>query len=413
MAKFKSVPKYCLHRSSGQARVIIDGRHVYLGKFGSPESKSAYSRIVSERFSAQTSLPDLKQQGVAVGLSINEVLLKYWGFAETYYVKDGRPAKELTSMKEALQHLRVIYGDTLASDFGPLRLKAVRQQMITANLSRGVINSRVNRIKRMFKWAVSEQLVPSHVFESLRTVNGLRFGRSEARETEPVRPADDAAVDAVLPCVSPPVAAMIRLQRLTGMRPCEVVIMRPCDIDTTSETWLYQPSEHKNLWRGHRRVVPLGPKARSILAPYLERANDSYLFSPREAEAWRNERRTGVCSPDRTTPVYPSELRRRERNKQGRRQSRSKRPKRDRYDTDSYRRAIDYGIIKANRTRKSDEKIPHWHPNQLRHSFATAVRKQFGVEAAQVGLGHARTDVVEVYAEKNLGLATHVAQQVG
>jgi integrase len=35
----------------------------------------------------------------------------------------------------------------------------------------------------------------------------------------------------VLPNVSPPVAAMIQLQQLTGMRAGEVVIMRPQDID--------------------------------------------------------------------------------------------------------------------------------------------------------------------------------------
>ena len=26
--------------------------------------------------------------------------------------------------------------------------------------------------------------------------------------------------------------------------------------------------------------------------------------------------------------------------------------------------------------------LPHWHPNQLRHSAATMIRKEFGLEAA-------------------------------
>ena len=39
------------------------------------------------------------------------------------------------------------------------------------------------------------------------------------------------------------------------------------------------------------------------------------------------------------------------------------------------------------------ELIPDWHPNQLRHTRATEVRKQFGLEAAQVVLGHAKADV--------------------
>jgi integrase len=413
MPRIKSPPKYCLHRPSGQARVILNGKHVYLGKFGSTESKSAYARIVAERFSSQSPVTDLSQRHVATGLSINEVLLRYWRFAETYYVKNGKPTKELASVRESLQHLRKPYGDTLASEFGPLRLKSLQRLMIDENLSRGVINSRVGRIKRMFKWAVSEQLIPSHVFESIRTVDSLRFGRSLARKTEPVRPVEDDVVAAVLPHVSPVVAAMIQLQQLTGMRPGEVVAMRPCDITRDGDHWVYTTMEHKNLWRGHRRQVPLGPKARNLLAPFLNRANEAFLFSPCEAEALRNERRTGVSSPLRKPPIYPSELRRRSRDKLDRQAKKSKRPKRDRYDTVSYRRAIIYGIRKANRDREQDQKLPHWHPNQLRHRFATVVRKRFGIEAASVGLGHARTNVVEIYAEKNLNLAAIVAQEIG
>ena len=47
----------------------------------------------------------------------------------------------------------------------------------------------------------------------------------------------------------PQIAAMIQLQRLTGMRPDEATIMRPCDIDRTDEIWLYVPQGHKMEWR--------------------------------------------------------------------------------------------------------------------------------------------------------------------
>ena len=54
-----------------------------------------------------------------------------------------------------------------------------------------------------------------------------------------------------------------------------------------------------------------------------------------------------------------------------------------------------------------------WHPNQLRHTFATAVRKQHGLEAAQVLLGHSRADVTQIYAEKNEALAAVIAAKMG
>src|SRR5207253_2014030 len=58
-------------------------------------------------------------------------------------------------------------------------------------------------------------------------------------------------------------------------------------------------------------------------------------------------------------------------------------------------------------------KARRWHPNQLRHTFATRVRKQHGLEAAQVLLGHSRADVTQIYAEKNEALATAVAAKIG
>ena len=54
-----------------------------------------------------------------------------------------------------------------------------------------------------------------------------------------------------------------------------------------------------------------------------------------------------------------------------------------------------------------------WHPNQLRHTFATKVRKAHGLEAAQVLLGHSRADVTQIYAEKNEALAVAIAAAMG
>ncbi len=106
--------------------------------------------------------------------------------------------------------------------------------MVTAeDLSRNVANHRINRIKRIFKWAVSEELIPPSVYESIRTVDGLRYGRTNARETDPVKPVALEHVTAVYEHVAPQVAAMIRVQLLTAMRPCEVVAMRRGDIDTS------------------------------------------------------------------------------------------------------------------------------------------------------------------------------------
>jgi integrase len=293
------------------------------------------------------------------------------------------PTREIEGIREALRPLRALYGRTPASEFGPRKLKAVRQQMIDSGLSRCVINHRVGRIKRLFKWAVAEELVPPSVYHGLQAVAGLTFGRTSARETEPIRPVPDLHVAAVLPFISPPVAAMIMLQRLTGMRPGEPVIMRPCDIDTSGGVWIYEPSDHKTRWRGHRKQIPLGPEAQRILGSFLDRDPQAFLFSPVESEQWRLENRPPYHDRERKTPIYPTELQRRQRLKAARRHHMAKRRKGERYDTNSYRRAIEYGLRKA---KKSGFLVPHWHPHQLRHNRGTEVRRKYGIEAAQVAL---------------------------
>jgi len=275
--------------------------------------------------------------------------------------------------------------------------------MVDHGLSRGVVNHRISRIKRVFKWAVAEELVPPSVFHGLQAVAGLRYGRTEARETEPIKPVAEKWVKAVVPYVSPPVAAMIQVQLLTGMRPCEIVVMRPCDIDQSGDVWIYEPFDHKNRWRGHRRLIPLGPKTQQVIEPFLDRDAEVFLFSPREAEDWRNAQRR----KHRRSPMTPSQAKRKPKTK-------PKRPRRNHYDTASYGQAITYGIRKANKNRKEDEdKVPHWYPLQIRHSRATEVRRHYQLEGAQATLGHARADISEIYAEKNLDLAKKIAREMG
>jgi integrase len=202
-----------------------------------------------------------------------------------------------------------------------------------------------------------------------------------------------------LPFVSPPVAALIQLQWLTGMRPAEAVSLRMCDVDTSGEVWLYEPAMHKNRWRNHRRLIPIGPKAQQLIKTFLPGGPAGYPFSPLAAECTRNADRRR----ERKTPMTLSQAARQAK-------PRPKRSKRDHYDVDSYRRAITYGIAKAKR---HGVLIPHWSPNQLRHSRGTEIRKQFGVEAAQVILGHAKADVTQVFAARDLELAIRVVKQTG
>jgi integrase len=412
MPKTPAVPRLTLHKSSGQARVRFQGRDHYLGRYGEPETNERYARLIAElavqqQQSRATSTP-AGPLGPQDDLTVSEMILVFLSFAETYYGKDSR---EPVGLSQALRPVNSLYGRSPVKEFGPKSLKAVRQHMIDVEkLCRSEINRRIGRIKRAFKWAVSEELISPTILHGLNAVTGLRRGRSEAREAPPVRPADVAHIQSTIPFLPPPVAAICQLQLLTGMRPSEVLQMRSGEIDRTGAVWVYSPKRHKTQHLGFEKQVPLGPQAQAVLAPFLDREATAYCFTPAESEAWRNEQRALHRKPDRKTKIYPCELKARVKRKAERKAAPKKRELQPCYTVCSYRRCIDYGISKA---RKAGHTLDNWFPYQIRHTHGTEVRRRFGLEAAQVALGHASADVTQVYAERNLKLAIQVASEIG
>lgn len=233
------------------------------------------------------------------------------------------------------------------------------------------------------------------VHQALATVAGLRQGRTSARESKPVPPVADAIVEATLPFLSAPVQAMVQLQRLTGCRPGEICLMRPCDVEMSAEVWCYRPAAHKTEHRGHERRIYLGPRAQNVLTPWLKRPSSDYCFSPAEAEAQRRSARQVA----RKTPLHYG-------NRPGsNRKAKPRRPPGKQYSPDSYRRAIARACRLA--------KVPVWCPNQLRHTRATELRRLHGLDAAQVVLGHSEAFVTQIYAEQDFSKAEELMRLHG
>lgn len=437
------IPSYRLHRQSGQAiTTLTDGlgrrRDVLLGTYGTPASRQRYGQVVAEWEASGRRLVEAPARA-RDGITINELVLRFLEHARGHYRRaDGTATSEVREYRQTARPLCHLYGDTLVDEFGPLALKAVRELMVRGYehprhgpqqpLSRRTINQRMGRLRRMFKWAVENELAPGGVYQALTAVRGLQRGRSEARETDPIKPVAEAIVDATLPYLNRHVRAMVEVQRHSGMRPGEVCIMRACNLDMTGPVWLYRPEQHKTRHHGHQRVIAIGPRAQAAIRPFLPLDTRAYLFSPAEAERERREE----LRARRKTRVQPSQQ-----------QRRSPRPQRiagERYTTSSYEHAIRKGCElafppPANLARRPGEtlnawgdrlkaegledqlrawrKAHAWHPNQLRHSRATEIRRRYGLEAAQVILGHSRADVTQVYAERNLDLAEEIAGEIG
>lgn len=358
-------PRYRHHKARNLAVVRIEGKDYYLGRFGSEESRAKYHRLLADwragllnhnESSARCHVRDKHHDNA---IMIADLVRMYGRFAKEYYQKDGAPTQP--GIKVALRYLQQTFGDVAAMNFGPKALKIVRAQMIDDDLSRRYINDNINRIRRCFRWATEEELIGGDVYQALRAVPSLAAGRSAARETEPIRPVDLKLIEKTLHRLSRTVADMVRSQLLLACRPSEICRMSVGEIDRSQDVWLYEPERHKTEHREHIRQILIGPRAQRLLAPYLLRSPEVPCFV---------SKRTGRG-----------------------------------YSINAYRLAIIRACKKAG--------IAKWAPQQLRHTKATEVRAKFGLEAAQVFLGHCSADVTQIYAERNLVLAKKVAREVG
>lgn len=364
------LPSYRHHKPSGQAFIELGGKRHYLGKHGSPESRQRYESALADW------LANGRNRGVAhpptsahsaPSLTIAQMCSAFDDYAQTYYRKpDGSLTTEPANVKAACVPLRELFGTSDAAAFTPKSFKAMRDAMIRRGWSRSNINRQCARVKLVFKWAASEDLIPPSVHHGLSSVSGLRRGRCDVRESKPVKPVDPKHVEAILPRCSKQVRAMLRLQLLTAMRPGEVVSMRACDLNTSGKVWTYEPPQHKTAQYGHERRVYLGPQAQRIVKPFMRRKTTELLFTPQGNFRHRDG---------------------------------------DTYTVSSYRIHIRRACKAAN--------VPVFHPHQIRHTAATLIRKQHGLEAAQIILGHRTLQTTQVYAERDESKGIEVMSRVG
>lgn len=313
-------------------------------------------RAVAEQF-ARSYLRRHATQDTPVCRTLNDLCGLYQTWSNSYYPPHSQAEKPAAAFP-LLMHL---FGHLPPEDFGPKRLKRLQQAYVKqGTLCRRSINHHVGLIKRMFKWAVSEELLDVSVYNALQTVPGLRQGRTPAQDYPPRKPAAWADVEAVLPFMTPVIAAMVHLGWLTGMRPSEICQMTPAQIDRTGPLWIYQPARHKTRYRGQSRDIFLGPRAQAVLTPFLDRPADRPCFSPTESEAIRYgfpRGRTG-----------------------------------DRYDYHAFARAVKYAQQQAQKVEDANAAaaskaamkqiepvmIVKWSPYQLRHAKAAAAAAKYG-----------------------------------
>lgn len=376
------IPQPVLHKPSGRDVLFLrqpDGtrKTIYLGPHDSEESRRAYRAVLSDHLAGKKILTArLAVQKASEWPTVGQLCAAFLLHAGRYYVdSDGTESKEVVNFRTALKPLLRLRRDTPTDRVEIGDLEDVRHEFANQEVRmelnvdkepipgtgrtrcRNYVNATLRRIKHVFRWGVGQKLVPGTVWSELHALKSVPLNRGGLRESKPVTPITRADVDAVLPFLTPPLAAAIELQWYTGMRPSEALAIRMADIERSDDKpWSYRPDHHKGAWRGHERIVKLGQKAQAVIKSVMKADPRAYLICPRDA-ARQDTRAAG-----------------------------------DRYMVDAYRKAIHRACDKA--------KIDRWSPHRIRHAAGTRWTLKAGTERARVALGHVDDRMTRHYAKQ-------------
>jgi integrase len=353
----KTIPKYRLHKASGQASVTLKGKTFYLGKFKCKESYQKYNALIAQYIANQQTLPPALTPS---HITCQELAVQYLDYMFKYYCPNGEIAPPYSKRKVAVKGFVQHFGTTPVAEFTPLSLVFLRDKWVEHGYARPVINEMIGYVKAMFRWGTTYLNISHDISARICMVDWLKRGHTTAREFRKIPPIEDTVIEQTLKFTCEPIGDMIRIQRLIAGRPQDVRNMRACDIDQSKEIWKYAPYKHKTQNRGRTRILAVGPKAQEILIPLLqERKGEDFVFQ---------------INGKQVSPMQ-------------------------------YPRGIAIACKEAG--------IPVWAPNRIRHTAGTDIREKYGLEVASLMLGHSTVSTSETYAELNYKRMETIAKEIG
>ena len=358
-----AIPRFCVD-ANGRAFTKVEARFVSLGRGDSPESRQRYAAVLTDHANGHAIQSATRSTGVKPSITLNELLLAY-------------STKELPRFADAEQHCqkcamrlcRELFGAVLVTDFGPHKLRLIRDAMVAGdpNLkdtdgkpkprkpwSRSFINKQVKRLRAICRWGVSWEIVPQTVADALSSVKSLGMGESTARETTPRLAVPQADIIAVRAKLREHHRDVFDLMLLTGARPGEIIGLTTGAINRTGDMWRCDLATHKTANKGKSRTLFFNATAQLILRKYLQVDPDAPLFK--------------------------------------------------------FSRIGFGNVVKAACGRAG---VTPFVPHQLRHSVATRIANELDTESAQRLLGHSSRAMTEHYSKAAESKAIQAVNRLG
>jgi integrase len=384
-------PQLRLYKRTGKGRVILSGQHFYTeAPFGTRDALEEYLELM-RRWEAN-GRQSLRRVQTPPQLdnprTVGDLIDAYLAHVDQVglYRKNGRKTTQRDLIDVALEELRAGFGGTPLHKFRKQQLTRHRDVLLarrpknekdrTRVLTPQGVNRKINLIRQAIDWGGQRGFVPDECVASVQVLKMLRSPNRGRRE-----PVPDDHVEKVVARLSRPLAAMVRLQRETGMRPGEVCAMRWRGIDTDPADlrgrelalWRYTVDSPKTQHLGDETSYLLNGECQRILGGF-RKPKAAFIFSPKETvlELWPDSHellgRTG-----------------------------------DRYSVAAYRQAVGRACVSVG--------VPVFTPHQLRHAFITEVANDpaLGLAAASEAANHRSQRSTLGYVHRQRELAVRVA----
>ena len=337
-----SVPRFCVDLN-GRAFTKVAGRFYSLGRAELPESKLRFAKILEDHAKGLLVERAAKPAEKRPGISVAELLLMYVSKELPRFSRSERDCQTT-----AIRVVRSLFADTPLTEFGPLRLRIVRDAMVAGDpnakpkprkpWARKTVNRHMNRVRGIFRWGVSFELVPESVATALSMVRNLTPGESPAVDYAPRRAVPQADIEAVRAQLREYHRDIFDLLLLTGARPGEIVSLRTKDVKRTGDVWRADLEKHKTVKYGKQRTLFFNGAAQAILLKHMKFVPEALIFPTRRDN---------------------------------------------------------FGVVIKRACKRAG--VTPFVAHQLRHTVATRLADDVGAEAAQRLLGHSSAVMTETY----------------
>ena len=209
-----ALPQLRLHKRSGTARVRVGHQEYWLGRWGDPETHRKYAAFVvdylqrpeqapgggtlstpevissadcEERSDAEAQPGHILADATTVpdGLTVAELCARYLDYAERHYtLPSGQKSTTFGNVKMGIRALAP-FDRVPAEQFGPVLLTKLMYGMVDQPSRRKAkdgkplpntlssINATIKQVRRIFRWAVSMEMIPATVWHALNSVELL------------------------------------------------------------------------------------------------------------------------------------------------------------------------------------------------------------------------------------------------